>query len=213
MPVYSWVMLAIIVSANYLTYFGTRPFTTVLKHYSMISPLDSSLPFVPFFIFVYVFAYAQWIVGFILIGRDSRETALRVFIGELIAKGIALICFVMLPTTVEGLRPSIESLRGGSIWSQLTAWVYSVDALDNCFPSIHCLESWVCFRGAMRLKKVPGWYVYVMLLMSLFVFASTVFVKQHVLVDILGGVAAVEVGLFISGRLPLKRFVEEKEGE
>lgn len=209
MPAYSWVLLTIIVSVNYLTYFGTRTFTTGLKHYSIAGSLDRNLPFVPFFILFYVLAYAQWIIGFILIGRGGYKVALTMFIGELIAKGIALACFILFPTTMEGLRPGVEVLRGGGVWCELTAWVYSMDAPDNLFPSIHCLESWVCFRGALRLKKVPGWYAYAMLVMTLLVFASTVLVKQHVLIDIVGGVAAVEVGLFISGRLLLKRFVKE----
>lgn len=204
MPVYSWVMLTIIVSVNYLAYFGTRVFTTGLKHYSIASSLDRKLPFVPFFILFYVLAYAQWIIGFVLIGRDERQVVFRVFIGELIAKGIALACFVFLPTTMAELRPGVEAIQGGGIWCELTAWVYSMDAPDNLFPSIHCLESWVCFRGALRLKKVPRWYAYVTLVMTLFVFASTVLVRQHVLIDIVGGVAVVEIGLFLSDRLPMK---------
>lgn len=210
MPFYSWIMLTIILSVNYLVYFVTRPFTTGLKHYSMVSSFDIALPFVPFFMFFYLFAYIQWIIGFVMIGRGGREVASPMFIGELIAKGITLACFVFLPTTVEGLRPSVESLQGGGIWCDLAARVFTMDAMDNCFPSVHCLESWICFRGALKLKKVPRWYVYAMLVMTLFVFASTVLVKQHVLIDIVGGVAAVEIGLFISQRLPLKRCTEVK---
>ena len=210
MPLYSWIMLSIILFVNYLVYFGTRTFTTGLKHYSMVSSVDMALPFVPFFMFFYVFAYVQWIIGFVMIGRGGREVAFPMLIGELIAKGIALACFVFLPTTVEGLRPNVESLQAGGVWCELTARIFTMDAMDNCFPSIHCLESWVCFRGALKLKKLPGWYAPTMLVMTLFVFASTVLVKQHVLVDIVGGVAAVEIGLFISGRLPLRRLDGEK---
>lgn len=212
LPLYSWVMLTIILSVNYLVYFATRPFTTGLKHYSMISSLDKALPFVPLFMFFYVFAYIQWIIGFMLIGRGGREIAFRMFIGELIAKSIALAFFIFLPTTVEMLRPDIESLQGGGIWCELSARIFTMDAADNCFPSVHCLESWVCFRGALKLKKLPAWYPYVMLIITLLVFASTVLVKQHVLVDIVGGVAAVEIGLFISHRLPLRRCIGEKGG-
>lgn len=210
MPFYSWIMLTIILSVNYLVYFATRPFTTGLKHYSMVSSLDIALPFVPFFISFYVLAYIQWIIGFVVIGRGGREVAFPMFIGELIAKGIALACFVFLPTTVQGLRPSVESLQGGGIWCELSARIFTMDAMDNCFPSVHCLESWVCFRGALKLKKLPRWYAPTMLAMTLLVFASTVLVKQHVLIDIVGGVAAVEIGLFISGRLPLRRLIGEK---
>lgn len=197
MPEYSWVMLTIILIVNYIAYFGSRIFTSGLKHYSLINSLDRKLPFISFFILFYLLAYLQWIVGFVMIGRGSREVVFQMFIGELIAKGIALTCFIFLPTTVKEIRPGIETLEGGGIWNMLTGLIYSMDAADNGFPSIHCLESWVCFRGALKLEKVPKWYVFVMLGMTLLVFASTAFVKQHALVDIVGGVAAVEIGLII----------------
>lgn len=196
-PTYSWVMLTIILIVNYIAYFGSRIFTSGLKHYSLINSLDRKLPFLSFFILFYLLAYLQWIIGFVMIGRGRREVVFQMFIGELIAKGIALVCFILLPTTVKEIRPGIETLGSGGIWNTLTGLIYSMDAADNGFPSIHCLESWVCFRGALKLDKVPRWYVYTMLGMTLLVFASTVFVKQHALVDIVGGVAAVEIGLII----------------
>ena len=199
MPVYSWVMLTILLLANYLAYFASRIYTSGLKHYSVVSALDRKLPFIPFFIFFYLLAYVQWIVGYILIGRGGKETASRILTGELIAKGIVLICFVRFPTTIAELRPNMESLQGGGIWSELTAWLYTIDAVDNGFPSVHCLESWICFRGSVRLKEPPKWYVHVVFVMTMLVFASTVLIKQHALFDILGGVGAAELGLFFSG--------------
>ena len=201
MPVYSWLMLTILLLANGMVYFASRIYTSSLKHYSMVSVLDRKLPFVPFFIFFYLLAYVQWIVGYVLIGRGGREIASRTLTGELIAKGIVLICFVLFPTTVAELRPDLRSLQGGGIWSELTAWLYTIDAVDNGFPSVHCLESWICFRGGMRLKEHPKWYVHVMFVMTMLVFASTVLIKQHALIDILGGVGAAELGLFFSGRM------------
>ena len=201
MPVYSWVMLTILLCANYLAYFGSRIYTSGIKHYSVVSALDRKLPFVPFFIFFYLLAYVQWIVGYVLIGRGGKETASRILTGELIAKGIVLICFVLFPTTIAKLRPDMESLQGGGIWSELTAWLYTLDAVDNGFPSVHCLESWICFRGSMKLKELPRWYAYIMFVMTMLVFVSTVLIKQHALIDILGGVGAAELGLFLSGMM------------
>lgn len=197
MPVYSWVLLAIILTVNFIAYFGSRTFTSGMKHYSFVNSLDRKLPYISFFVLFYMLAYLQWIIGFLMIGRGRREVVFQMFIGELIAKGIALVCFVLLPTTIEEIRPGMDTLESSGIWNKLAGWIYSMDAVDNGFPSIHCLESWVCFRGALKLEKVPRWYVYTMLGMTLLVFASTVFVKQHTLVDIVGGVAAVEIGLIV----------------
>lgn len=208
MPAYAWGMVAVLVLANIAAYSGTRLLNSGLRHYSAACPLDYRIPFVPFFIVFYLLAYAQWAVGFVMIGRSGRGTCLRLYAGELIAKVIALICFLVFPTVMR-LRPDVESLQSGGLWSRLTALVYSLDAPDNLFPSIHCLESWFCFRGALRIKRVPAWYAPAMLVTTLLVFASTVLVKQHVLLDVAGGVAAVEAGLAISDRVPFRRSSEE----
>lgn len=212
MPARSWAFVAVIVLMNSVTYFGTRVFTAGRKHYSMALPIDKKLPLVPFFILFYILAYAQWIIGFLLIGRDDAETAGRIFLGELIAKSIALFCFVLFPTAMGGLRPDAAPLWDGTVWQRLTAWIYALDAPDNLFPSIHCLESWVCFRGALRLTKTPRWYPFATLVMTLLVFASTVLVRQHVVLDIAGGVLAVEIGVFLADRLPL-RFLSKMGGD
>ena len=125
--------------------------------------------------------------------RSSREACFRFYTADIFAKIIALVFFLVVPTTI--VRPEVT---GNSVFDMLTRFIFRVDAADNLFPSIHCLESWMCFRSALFLKKVPKWYAPVSLLFSLLVFASTVMLKQHVFVDIPGGIAAVEIGLLLS---------------
>lgn len=211
MPLYSWVMITIMLLFNCLTYFGTRLFTSGLKHYNIAFSIDKKISFVPFFIIFYILAYVQWIVGYIIIGRQKYGLCSRIFASELIAKGIALICFIIFPTTLEGIRPEAASLHGKGILNEITAYIFSLDAPDNLFPSIHCLESWMCFRGTLRIKNIPAYYTYIMFIMTILVFASTVLVKQHVLLDVAGGILSVEIGLFISDRL-FSRKIKEKKG-
>ena len=52
----------------------------------------------------------------------------------------------------------------------------------------------------MRMKKVPPRYRQFTLLFSLLVFASTVLIKQHAAVDILGGILTAELGQQIAQR-------------
>ena len=67
-------------------------------------------------------------------------------------------------------------------------WLYSIDAADNLFPSIHCLVSWFCYIGIRDRKEIPEWYKQVSLGIAVLVFISTLLTKQHVLVDVAGGV-------------------------
>lgn len=209
-PKYSQIPLILLLGFNCVTYFGTRFFTQGMEHHNISTPLDNALPLVPEFILFYLLAYVQWIVGYIVIARESREVCYEIFTAELLAKLACLVCFLVFPTTLD--RPEIT---GGGIFNYLTALIYSADAPDNLFPSIHCLESWVCFRGAVYAKKMPGWYKWVMLFFSLGVFASTVLVKQHVIYDMFGAVAFVELGLFVTRRFGLSRLfgiIENRTG-
>lgn len=195
-PMYGLGMMSLAFMVNSVTYFGTRLFTTNLPHHNISTYIDGILPFCPFFITIYFLAYVQWVVGFIMVARESKYHCYRYMTGEIIAKLICLVLFVVYPTTV--IRPEIN---GDGIWQIITAKTYSIDAADNLFPSIHCLESWFCFRSSMSMKKVGRTYKLLMLIFALLVFASTVLVKQHVVIDIIGGIAVVEIGLFVSGKL------------
>ena len=197
-PTYSILPIAAMLGMNMVAYMGTRIFTTGRYHYNIESPLDRMLPLVPFFVVFYVLAFAQWITGYLLIGREKKEYCYRFFLGEIIAKAICLVIFLVFPTTLN--RPEIT---GNGIFERLLAFIYSVDAADNLFPSIHCLESWMCWRGCRKLTqtRLPGWFSGANLVLTLLVFASTVLCKQHVLIDIAGGVAVVEIGLFLSGKI------------
>ena len=197
-PTYSILPIAAMLGMNMVAYMGTRIFTTGRYHYNIESPLDRMLPLVPFFVVFYVLAFAQWSTGYLLIGREKKEYCYRFFLGEIIAKAICLVIFLVFPTTLN--RPEIT---GNGIFERLLAFIYSVDAADNLFPSIHCLESWMCWRGCRKLtqSRLPAWFSGANLVLTLLVFASTVLCKQHVLIDIAGGVAVVEIGLFLAPKI------------
>ncbi len=193
-PIYSILPLAAMLGMNGLAYFGTRLFTTSRYHYNIESPLDKMLPLVPAFVIFYVLAYGQWVLCYLLIAKEKKEYCYSIFIGEIIAKFLCLVIFMIFPTTLN--RPEVV---GSGFFEKILALIYSMDAADNLFPSIHCLESWVCWRGCRKLTGAPRWFSGANLVFTLMVFASTVLLKQHVLIDIAGGIAVSEIGLALSG--------------
>ena len=195
-PQYTWLPLIAMLSFNCFVYFGTRLFISDAGRHDMSNALDNALPLVTPFISIYLLAFAQWVIGYIVIVRDSRELCRRAVTAEIIAKAITLLCFIVYPTKMT--RPEIT---GNGIWDLITRFVYFVDAPNNLFPSIHCLESWMVFRAALGAVKPTKTYKCVILIFTLLVFASTVLVKQHVTVDILGAVVAVEIGIFVSWKV------------
>ena len=233
LPKYAFIPIISCLLLNSITYFGSRIFTTGMHHYDISIAIDRMLPFVTPMVSVYVLAYVTWILGFIIIGRESKklcyevcsaemigdistyiteqgEPAFREKEAEMIAKLICLVCFIIMPTTLT--RPEIT---GTGFWNWLTSLIYSTDAADNLFPSIHCLESWILFRGVMRCEKQGTAMKIFMFVSAILVFASTVLIKQHVVIDIIGGVLVVEIGLFLAKKLNTKRIfyaIENKLG-
>ena len=193
LPTFVRFPLACALVINFLTYYGTKVVTLNAKHYDLTIGLDLLIPFVPFFISIYVLAYLQWAFSYIYHLKQSPNLCYTIVTANIIAKVISALFFLFFPTEIQ-----LPEITGNGIWEQLTQFIYACDTPRTLFPSLHCLESWMCFRGAMYVKHTPKWYVPVQGVFSVFVFASTVLVKQHFVVDIFAGIAVAELGLFIA---------------
>lgn len=195
-PKYAIKPLALALLVNSCVYMGIAQLRRFLTFSSLETPLDTALPFLAPFVLFYVLAFVQWGLNYLLIARDSKELCYRFAFGNIIAKLICLFFFVFLPTTLA--RPEVT---GTDLCSRLVRLIYTFDPPVNLFPSIHCLESWCCIRASFLLKKSNRTYQTATLIMSLSVFASTLFIKQHVIADVFGGIVVFEVGFRLAGRI------------
>ena len=191
-PIYAMIPLSVAVIFNFTIYIGANLLVGDDPHIDISSDLDENTPFCPFFIIFYVLAYAQWILGYIVLSHHSKEYCFKVVTADIIAKTVCFLFYIFFPTTL--IRPEIT---GDGIFETITKMVYSSDPATNLFPSIHCLESWAVFRCALKLK-LPKIYKVTMGIFSLCVFASVVLVKQHVLIDIPAGILVFELGYLIT---------------
>ncbi|MBO4418974.1 MAG: phosphatase PAP2 family protein [Oscillospiraceae bacterium] len=204
-PSYARKPLLAVVLMNFICYYVPKAFESHRTDLHMISTaLDDALPRIPAFIFIYVLAYVQWVVAYIIITRDSREHCRRFVSGELSSKVIAMAILLIYPTTFA--RPAL-TVTDFPTW--VMSLIYKSDTPTNLFPSMHCVASWFCFRGSLGLKKMPKWYPWVQGFFSLLVFASVVLVKQHVWPDILGGIAVAELGILLARLFHFERLVDK----
>lgn len=195
-PKYAIKPLALALLVNSCVYMGIAQLRRFLTFSSLETPLDTALPFLAPFVLFYVLAFVQWGLNYLLIARDSKELCYRFAFGNIIAKLICLFFFVFLPTTLA--RPEVTET---DLCSRLVRLIYTFDPPVNLFPSIHCLESWCCIRASFLLKKSNRAYQAATLIMSLGVFASTLFIKQHVIADVFGGIVVFEAGFRLAGRI------------
>ena len=142
--------------------------------------MDHQLPYVPVFIVIMCLAY---------VGRGLRADlpggarGCEPLFGEMIAK---LFCFVIF---MPAHHPGAPGETGSGFFGWGVRVIYFFDPPNALFPSIHCLENWIVWRGHVRpqtggpRRSRPGSGD------ALLVFASTLLVKQHVVVDIPAGIA------------------------
>lgn len=200
-PGYSLFPLTLALFFNTAVYEGARLIAGRWHHYNMESSLDRMLPFWPPAISVYLGCYLFWIINYILIARQEKEAVYRFFWSDFLSRIVCLFCFLLIPTA--NVRPSVAS---GGFWNQAMLWLYSVDAADNLFPSIHCLVSWFCYIGIRKRRDIPLWYRGFSLIMALLVCASTLLTKQHVIADVIGGILLAEVCFYIGRRRSVPGF-------
>jgi len=166
--------------------------------YSLMTDLDAQIPFVPMFIIPYLIWYPFIIIVLFMLCIRERSVYYRTLLTQCLGLVACYIIFYLFQTTVE--RPTT---MGTGIFEGLVNLVYSTDNPYNCFPSIHVLTSYLMIKGATACASYPNWERTAVKVCAWLIIASTLFVKQHVLLDIAGAIAVVELLWYGVGKLPL----------
>lgn len=145
---------------------------------------DRYIPFVSEFVAPFYLAYLIVLVPALVI-QDRRQLrhAVVAFTTLVI---LSCLTFVAFPTYVP--RPT---LKVSSLSDTLVAAIYAADKPSCAFPSLHVSS---VALSALVLRRGSRWYGGLLWPCVGLVAASTLFIKQHVLLDVLGGLA-VAVGV------------------
>ena len=159
---------------------------TVTRDFHVIhTALDDMIPFCEYFIvpyllwFVYMFGTVFYF--FFKNTRDFYRVCTYLFVGMTVC---LMICTVFHNGT--DMRPAIDP--GKNVFTWLVSVLQRVDTSTNIFPSIHVFDSVVMHVAVMKsedLKKHP-YFQKLSLVLCILICASTVFLKQHSVVDVMG---------------------------
>jgi membrane-associated phospholipid phosphatase len=184
---YGIFLLALGVSYNFFVYIGTRILFPNKEYFDLSLPIDSMIPFLPWTMSIYLICFGFWAVNYILAVRFDHAQARRFVLAHCIGETVCLLCFTLLPVTMERPVPDVTTFFGA-----LCDLVYRMDPADNLLPSLHCYVSWLCWIGVRSNKKIWGWYKWFSLVFAIAVCISTLTVKQHLIVDVIAGVLVAE---------------------
>lgn len=200
---YKIIPLVIALIFNTIAYNGTRIITTSKYHYDITSPIDNLIPVIPATIIIYLGCYLYWLVNYVIGAGQEDDEAYKFLSADLFAKLICMVIFIAFPTT--NTRPVLED---EGFFTEALKMLYQIDAADNLFPSIHCLTSWFCLIAVRKNPNVKTVYKIISVIITVAICVSTLTTRQHVIVDVAGGIALAEFSYLIVDKIGFTRIYQ-----
>ncbi|MDX8345015.1 phosphatase PAP2 family protein [Rossellomorea sp. YZS02] len=145
--------------------------------------LDEWIPFVPVFIVPYILWYA-FILGYLFyFWYKDVPTFLKTLGIIVIGEVVCFVIYFYFQTTVP--RPE---LTGSGTFVDLVGMIYSHDQPYNAFPSIHVLTTFAIILGNFNIKDKHLFHSAFVPVMGSLIIVSTLFVKQHFVLDMVSSI-------------------------
>lgn len=159
-----------------------------VRHYLLDSSLDALIPFCEYFIVPYLlwFVYVGLTVGWFTFFCDSDGEYFRLSRSLALSGTVFLVISALLPNG-QSLRPCLSNCD--NLFQQAVQLLYRVDTPTNVFPSIHVCYSLVCWEAILQQKTLREHPILIsaVTILTALIIAATLFLKQHTLVDVIGG--------------------------
>ena len=168
------------------------------SYYAVWSPLDDRIPFCEWFLIPYTAWYAAMVgIHLYTFARDV-ESFKRYSAYLLITVGISTAVFLLFPTC-QNLRPEVFPRK--NLLTGCVRMIYRLDTNTNVLPSEHvtgAIGIYLCVRDIWRRKRPE--MVWLAGIFAGSVCLSTVFLKQHSVLDVLAALPVSAVGGWIAWR-------------
>ena len=144
------------------------------------SPLDDMIPFCEYFIIPYVGWYFLVFGSLLYFLFYNVESFVRLQKFIIFTQVVAIAVYIIYPN-IQLLRP--EVFPRDNIFSRLVGFLYSIDTNTNVFPSLHVAYSLALVSVWMKEKSAGALWKSFVVIFVILVCLSTVFLKQHSVLD------------------------------
>ncbi len=157
------------------------------QYWVVYSPLDDKIPFVEEFVVAYMIWFpALWGLCLYLFFRDPE--AFRRFIWFIIIGYSSCLVFYFIVPNGQHLRP--RSFEDTNIFTEAVQAFYANDTNTNVLPSMHVVGSSAIVFAVFDSKRLrKPWLCVTSIFVAIMIDLSTVFIKQHSILDVLTGLA------------------------
>ena len=161
------------------------------------------IPFCEVFIIPYImwFFYITFGVLFFGLVEKDRDQYYQLSVNLMIGMALFLLISLVWPNG-HTLRPAI--FPRDNVFTRLVIMIYSSDTSTNVFPSIHVFNT-IAMHTAVRhsviLKKYP-WAQRISGIIAISIVLSTMFIKQHTVIDVVGAMGLNLITWYLLYRQP-----------
>lgn len=169
-----------------------------------ISAIDDLIPIVPVFILPYVWSYIYWAMAPMAVSKCEFKHFLNYLASYTFACLAGALVLTFAPTYMDRVAEGLLDYSKTDFFSILMRFWYSLDGGErayNLLPSFHCINSTISYLGVAGRKEIPKWFRVYSLVITVIIYASTLFVKQHYVLDVVSGIAIAVIAFFVCKKL------------
>ena len=167
----------------YLILFNYLEQRPVHSYHIVHTVFDDMIPFCEWFLIPYLFWFV-YLIGTIVYTFFFDVAAFkRMMYFIIITYSITMLIYLVFPTC-QDLRPT--QFARDNVLTQFVAWFYNFDTNTNVCPSIHVLGSVAAMLGLCDCRRLQNPKLKLLfILLCVLMCISTVFMKQHSVLDVL----------------------------
>ena len=144
--------------------------------------LDDAIPFCEYFLIPYLFWFVYLIGTLAYTLFCDRDGFRRMMYFVIFTYSITILIYLLFPTC-QHLRPSV--FDRDNVFTRFVAYFYQFDTDTNVCPSLHVIGSFAACFALWNTERfsLKGWRA-VNVLCCVLICVSTVFMKQHSVLDV-----------------------------
>lgn len=169
-------------------------------------PLDSKIPFIGYFIYIYDMFYPFVFLALAYVFLKDEKVYHQSILAGIMGYLICDVIFLLYPTIM--IRESIPSYDWLTNLFINVTFYFDEPAL-NCFPSVHCLFCFQIIITYLRSNINNKWKIF-NIISALLIIVSTLFVKQHYILDAISALGIITLTNYIVIKFKLIEKLKKK---
>jgi membrane-associated phospholipid phosphatase len=156
-------------------------YASTLPGRDLTTYIDKQIPLIPVFVWPYILCYVFPFLPLFVVKDWHRFN--RALLSIILANLSAFVLYLIIPISFP--RPEL----GQSLSERLLSFIYRVDFHPgaNKLPSLHVTFTWIIYL-VCRGQRLNRFGESIIFLLALLITFSALFVKQHIILDIIVGI-------------------------